>query len=109
MMGLPAADFDGFLAGGDEGGPGLANAQGSQSARAIDRLRGMNKTAICPRCGVEIQSSGEVSFDGKIIPVFQCEKCLAPGVVLDIHLDLPFTFCLDADGRAFEPPEDAAR
>jgi hypothetical protein len=49
---------------------------------------------------------GVVSVDeGPQMPVYQCDECIAPGEVMGATMDLALTFCVDAEGRMFNPAD----
>lgn len=46
--------------------------------------------------------------EGPELPVYQCDECLTPGEVMGVKMEVALTFCIDANGRVFNPasPED---
>jgi len=59
------------------------------------------RTHPCPKCSRPIEQSGEATVAGETLPVFQCDRC----IVDFLGMQVPFTFCVDAQGRAFDPAE----
>jgi hypothetical protein len=41
--------------------------------------------------------------DGPELPVYQCDECLVTREVLGVPLETALTFCVDENGRAFDP------
>jgi hypothetical protein len=66
----------------------------------------MAATFPCPKCNRSLVQSGEVSFEGAMLPAYQCDECIA--VVDPFHdgtkIDVALTFCV-RDGKPFDPSE----
>jgi hypothetical protein len=66
----------------------------------------MTRTAPCPKCGRRLRPSGLVSVDGEEgLPVYQCDECTTAGEVLGVKMETALTFCIDKNGRVFDPSE----
>ena len=63
------------------------------------------RTHPCPKCSRPFKQSGEVSVAGETLPVFQCDDC----VVDFFGVPAAVAFCVDAQGRAFDPAEPDER
>ena len=64
------------------------------------------ETIKCPKCGRTLQPAGEVTIEGRgVLPMYQCDECLMRRQVFGESLELALTFCIGADGRAFDPAE----
>jgi hypothetical protein len=63
----------------------------------------MDRVWHCPRCGRELEATGDLGGDGGDLPVYQCDACY---VAVDLFGE-PFvgslTFCVGPDGRPFDP------
>ncbi|MCI0703584.1 MAG: hypothetical protein L0241_21090 [Planctomycetia bacterium] len=67
------------------------------------------KTVPCPKCGRQLTASGVVSIeDGPELPVYQCDECLVTRNAFGTLMEVALTFCVDENGRAFDPaaPDD---
>lgn len=60
----------------------------------------------CPRCGVELQSSGSVDVEGETLPVFQCDKCVVRKPVFGEMFDVALTFAVNAAGQPVDLADD---
>lgn len=80
--------------------PRLMDRQGKH-----DRIPSMkpNETAHCPKCNRRLPATGEVAIDRKTFQTFQCDECIVETVFYGQKLELPLTFCIGADGKAFTP------
>ena len=65
------------------------------------------KPVPCPKCGRVLKPAGEVTVEhlgaAETLPVYQCDECLVKGRLFG--LDTALTFCVDGDGRAFNPAD----
>lgn len=57
----------------------------------------------CPKCHVELTSSGELDVDGEQFSVYQCEYCIVPWTFDGETFDVNFSFAIDASGRYIHP------
>ena len=60
-------------------------------------------TFPCPRCNAVLEQDGELVFEGKSLPVFQCKACKVAVDMFGERMQVQLTFCVDAEGRAFDP------
>jgi len=63
----------------------------------------MIDTFPCPKCGRTLRRSGEVSVEGAVFPVFQCDECIAPVEIYGEPFETALTFAVDAQGKPFDP------
>jgi hypothetical protein len=49
--------------------------------------------------------SGELSVDGQVYPVYQCDECLVSRDVFGETMELPYTFYLNKDGSPVDPSD----
>jgi hypothetical protein len=63
------------------------------------------KTVPCPKCGRQLAPDGELTILDHSFPVYTCEECVVRGDFLGepLDLDLNLTFCINAEGRPFDP------
>jgi hypothetical protein len=61
------------------------------------------ETIKCPKCGRPLQAEGEAFVDDERFPVFSCPECIMNVSMFGKPVALPLTFCLDAEGRPFDP------
>ena len=59
----------------------------------------------CPKCNRNLQPSGVVAVDDDEFPVYQCDECLVTQSVLGVWMETALTFCVDGEGRAFNPAD----
>jgi hypothetical protein len=57
----------------------------------------------CPKCGRQLQQSGETTIDDQTYPVFQCDECVATVDIGGEPFVVALTFALDDRGRPFDP------
>lgn len=60
------------------------------------------KTFPCPKCGRTLHQSGEAVVEGESFPTFSCDECIDHVDFGGEPLELPLTFCVGRDGRAFD-------
>lgn len=67
------------------------------------------KSFPCPKCKRVLAQSGELTIEGVVMSVFQCDHCTAPSILFGVPFNKSYTFVLRPDGTTFTPPEpDAA-
>jgi hypothetical protein len=59
-------------------------------------------TFACPRCQRQLEQDGEIQFEGKTLPVFQCPSCLVTVDLAGEPFQTNLTFCVQ-DGVPFDP------
>lgn len=57
----------------------------------------------CPRCGRQLEQTGTVTCEGDETPVYQCDDCIVRVNFGGKTMDGNLTFCLDKQGRPFDP------
>jgi hypothetical protein len=57
----------------------------------------------CPKCGRQLAAEGELSFGGAALPVYSCPECVTRTVFPGERMELPLTFVIGPDGRAYDP------
>ena len=62
----------------------------------------------CPKCGRNLLPSGEFTLGAVTAPTYQCDECLRVVEFLGERMEVALTFCVDADGRAFDPADPDA-
>lgn len=63
----------------------------------------MARTFACPKCGRRLEESGEIAWEGRACPVFQCDECLVRATMFGEPFEVALTFAVDEEGRAFDP------
>ncbi len=65
----------------------------------------------CPKCKRTLVQSGELEFEGIIVPTFQCDECLMTVDFAGESMEVALTFALDKDGNPVDPadPENKLR
>jgi hypothetical protein len=58
----------------------------------------------CPRCQRPLEAGGELTVDGAVFPVYQCDDCIIQSTMFGSPTEVCYTFYLDPDGN----PVDAA-
>lgn len=61
------------------------------------------ETAHCPKCNRKLPATGEAAIDRVKFRTFQCDECIVETEFGGEKLELPLTFCVGADGKAFVP------
>ncbi len=70
------------------------------------------ETTKCPKCGRTLPLVGEAWVNDQRFPVFSCDECIMKVRMFDdstSEWELPLTFCLDAEGNAFDPADPTRR
>jgi hypothetical protein len=57
----------------------------------------------CPKCGRNLEQSGEATVAGQKFPVFQCDECIVETKMFGEPVEVAFTFAVDAMGKPFDP------
>lgn len=57
----------------------------------------------CPKCGRQLQASGEVEFEERTVPVYQCDECLVQTEMFGEPVEVALTFAVNAAGQPFDP------
>ena len=65
-------------------------------------------TYPCPKCGRMLRPEGEVTISATTdarppLPVYSCDECIMVSKVFDEEMELPLSFCVDKEGRPFDP------
>jgi hypothetical protein len=60
-------------------------------------------TIPCPKCTRLLHADGELLFGGAVVPVYQCPECVARNTVMGEEMELPLTFIIGPDGKAYDP------
>jgi hypothetical protein len=63
----------------------------------------------CPKCTRKLFPSGTIHFQGQELLTYQCDECISQVEMFGEAMELPLTFCVDAQGRAFDPASNDAR
>ena len=59
----------------------------------------------CPKCNRELAADGEMQIGDVCLPTYQCPECVTRTKFLGETLELPLTFMIGPDGRAFDPAD----
>ena len=62
----------------------------------------------CPKCSRQLAPAGVITFEDREIPTYQCDECLRTVEMFGEPVEIALTFCVDADGKPFDPADDAA-
>ena len=67
-------------------------------------------TVPCPKCGRPLAPAGEVTVrippcGEQTFPTYQCDECLRTVQMFGEPVEIALTFCVDEQGRPFDPAE----
>ncbi|HKQ49466.1 MAG TPA: hypothetical protein VJZ71_15450 [Phycisphaerae bacterium] len=60
-------------------------------------------THPCPKCGRQLNQSGEAAVDERVYPIYQCDECIVVTEFMGRTIEMALTFALGDDGKPFDP------
>lgn len=60
----------------------------------------------CPKCGLEIKSSGVIRTNGQDCSVFQCDTCSWKKPIFGRLFEVALTFAVNDAGQPFDPVDN---
>ena len=63
------------------------------------------KHVNCPKCERRLAQAGELTTNGQVMAVFQCDECLSFWELDGERIETALTFAVAADGKTFVDPE----
>jgi hypothetical protein len=60
----------------------------------------------CPKCGMQLESSGVIVVNDEECSVFQCDTCTVEKPIFNEPFEVALTFAIDDRGKPFDPVDD---